>query len=65
MTDTHRTVAQAGYAPILSGVSKVEGALTAYIMEHLPHRWLADSVRLCKATSRRQVTHEETGGQAA
>jgi serine/threonine protein kinase len=34
-TDAHRAVAKAGYAPTLFGVSKVEGALTAYIMEYL------------------------------
>jgi serine/threonine protein kinase len=34
-TDAHLTVAQAGYAPILFGVSKVEGTLTACIMEYL------------------------------
>jgi serine/threonine protein kinase len=34
-TDAHRAIAKAGYAPTLFGVSKVEGALTAYIMEYL------------------------------
>jgi len=34
-TDAHRAVAEADYAPTLLGVSKVEGTLTAYIMEYL------------------------------
>jgi len=33
--DPHLNLAQANYAPALFGVAKVEGAHTAYIMEHL------------------------------
>jgi hypothetical protein len=34
-TEAHRKVAEAGYAPTLFGIFKVEGALNAYIMEYL------------------------------